>query len=270
MNEKQYFENIKSYKLLANKSLGQNFLINPDISKKIVEALEPQENDQIIEIGAGLGSLSYFLAETNAKVDLIDVDERMISFLNEEFKLKSNVTVRRQNILKENLGNYSKIIGNLPYYITSSIIEHILLTATNAEKVVLMTQKEVYPKLLCSFKSPLSLFLNYVCEISKPIAVNRDNFAPVPHVDSVYFVLRPNENIKNEENKQLYKLICQMFLLKRKNVLNNLTNVIKNKEKARKILDEMNVDSNKRPEELDIEFYQTLLKHLKLLTSEVK
>ena len=123
-----------------------------------------------------------------------------------------------------------------------------------------MTQKEVYPKLLKENKSPLSLFLNYIASISSPIEVGRNNFAPVPHVDSVVFVITPNENIKNKGNEKLFKTIKQLFLLRRKNILNNLTNLVKNKEKAREILEKMQIDTNKRPEELPIEFYINLLK----------
>lgn len=264
MTDEQYFENVKSYKLLANKSLGQNFLINPDVANKIVSLAELSEKDHALEIGAGLGSLSYFIAKSPAKTHLIDIDDRMLHFLNEQFGSKEKVFITRQNVLKLDLSDYTKIIGNLPYYITSSIIEHILISAKNCEKIVLMTQKEVYPKLLSDFKSPLSLFLNYVSSISSPINVGRNNFAPVPHVDSVVFVLTPNENIKNPNNEKLLKLIQQLFLLRRKNILNNLTNVIKNKEKAKEILGKMGVEENKRPEQLGIEFYIELLNILKL------
>ena len=92
--------------------------------------------------------------------------------------------------------------------------------------------------------------------------VSRNNFAPVPHVDSVVFTLKPNENIKNADNLRLYKTMKQLFLLRRKNILNNLSNFVQNKEKAREILGKMGVDTNKRPEELPIEFYINLLKML--------
>ena len=262
MNDKEFFESIKSYKLLANKSLGQNFLINPDIAKQIVRMLKIQAGDKVLEIGAGLGSLSYFLAKSPGKSDLIDIDERMLTFLSDQFKDFENVEIKRQNILKCNLEGYNKIIGNLPYYITSSIIEKLLLDGQNAELMVLMTQKEVFPKLLRAHKSPLSLFLNYVAEISYPTDVNRNNFAPIPHVDSVVFTLKPNKNIKNPDNLRLYKTMKQLFLLRRKNILNNLSNFVQNKEKAREILEKMGVDSNKRPEELPVEFYINLLKML--------
>ena len=260
MNDKEYFEKVKSYKLIANKSLGQNFLVNPQTAEKIVSLLDIKEEDYVLEIGAGLGSLSYYLSKTNSQSELIDIDERMIMFLEEQFKTNKNITVKRQNILKYDLSGFNKIIGNLPYYITTSILEKLLLDAKDAEKIVVMTQKEVYPKLLKSNKSPLSLFLNYVANISSPMEVGKNNFAPIPHVDSVVFVITPNKNIKNEGNEKLFKTMKQLFLLRRKNILNNLANLVKNKEKAREILEKMKIDTNKRPEELSIEFYIDLLK----------
>lgn len=263
MNKELYFENIKTYKLLTNKSLGQNFLINSEIAEIISKKLDLENGDNVLEIGAGLGSLSIFLADSKSRVDLIDIDERMLAHLNEAFKDYDNVVVRRQNILKQDLKGYTKIIGNLPYYITSSIIEHILVNAIDAKKIVLMTQKEVYPKLLNTFVSPLSLLLNYVCEISQPMSVGRNNFSPVPHVDSVVFELIPNKNIKNEENKELLKLMQQLFLHRRKTILNCLQNITKDKDLASKILDDLGVNKMLRPEQLNINFYKSLLKQLK-------
>ena len=260
MNDKEYFEKVKSYKLIANKSLGQNFLINPQTAEKIVGLLNVKETDHVLEIGAGLGSLSYYLAKTNSPCELIDIDERMLMFLEQQFKTNKNIKIKRQNILKYDLSGFNKIIGNLPYYITTSILEKLLLDARDAESIVLMTQKEVYPKLLKTNKSPLSLFLNYVADISSPMEVGKNNFAPIPHVDSVVFIITPNQNIKNEDNAKLFRTMKQLFLLRRKNILNNLTNLVKDKEKAREILEKMKIDTNKRPEELDINFYIDLLK----------
>ena len=262
MNDKEYFEKVKSYKLIANKSLGQNFLVNPQTAEKIVSLLELKDSDNVLEIGAGLGSLSYYLCKRNSLCELIDIDERMLMFLNEQFKNCKNITIKRQNILKYDLQGFNKIIGNLPYYITTSILEKLLLDAKDAEKIVLMTQKEVYPKLLKTNKSPLSLFLNYVADISSSRDVGKNNFAPIPHVDSVVFTITPNSNIRNEENEKLFKVMKQLFLLKRKNILNNLTNLVKDKNKAREILEKMKIDTNKRPEELGIDFYIDLLKKL--------
>ena len=259
MNKEQFYNEIKSYKLLANKSLGQNFLIDPSVCEKIINLLSLKKEDNLLEIGAGLGSLSYFLIDKPSNNILIDIDERMLQFLNEHFSNYPNVTVKRMNILKEDLSSYTKIVGNLPYYITSGIIEHILLNATNVQEVVLMVQKEVLVKLNSKEISPLSMFLKYVGSIQTLLNVSKNSFCPVPHVESAVFKFIPNENIKNENNKQLYKLITKLFLHRRKNILNNLNSLIANKEQAINLLNELNVEQNLRPEQLDIGFYIKLL-----------
>ena len=263
LDKAKYFDEVKSYKFIANKSLGQNFLVDSTIAEKIVKKLNLEEDDTTLEIGAGLGSLSYFLVQEKGTKTLIDVDEKMLAFLQEKFKNIEDLLVKRENILKSDLSGYSKIIGNLPYYITSGIIEHIVLNATNAKKIVLMCQKEVYPKLTKLNISPLSIMLNYVSEISSPMNVSRNSFAPVPHVDSVVFELTPNENIKNITNKDVYKLMSRLFLHRRKNILNCLSNVCESREEAKNVLDKCGLNENLRPEQLNIADFQKLFEVLK-------
>ena len=112
MNKETFFQDIKSYKFLANKSLGQNFLIESDIASNIVNTLSLENGDSVLEIGAGLGSLSYFLVNSTNNVTLIDVDENMINILKDKFK---DTNVVRANILKYDISSFNKIIGNLPY-----------------------------------------------------------------------------------------------------------------------------------------------------------
>ncbi len=264
MNKSEYFELVKSYKLLANKSLGQNFLIDSDKAESIVSKLDINEDDNVLEIGAGLGSLSYFLTKSKGHITLIDVDDNMVNFLSEHLDNGANIMVKRQNIFKEDILNYSKIVGNLPYYITSGIIEYILLNAKNVKLIVLMVQKEVYSRLIDKKEvTPLTLLLNYVSSISSCINVGRNSFAPIPHVDSAYFVLTPNENIKNEENEALYKMMSKIFLHRRKTILNCLASLIGNKEEATKLLEECSASLSARPEQLNIKFYLELLNLLK-------
>lgn len=264
MNKDDFFNYIKSYKFLANKSLGQNFLINAEQAESIVSLLNIENEDLVLEIGAGLGSLSYFLAKSNAQITLIDIDERMLSSLNENFCKYDNIVVKRQNILKENVNNYSKIVGNLPYYITSGIIEYLLLNAVNSKRIVLMVQKEVYNKLTDRKKiSPLTLLLNYVAKISSSKIVGRNNFSPAPHVDSAVFVLEPNQNIKNADNKLLYRLMSKLFLHRRKTISNCLQTILPDKESVVQILDELGLSPLLRPEQIDIVIYIKLLNLLK-------
>ncbi len=256
MNKEQFFDDIKSYKFLANKSLGQNFLIDYNVANDIVNSLEINENDTVLEIGSGLGSLSYFLVNSKAKTILIDVDENMVNILKDKFK---DANILRANILKYDISSFNKIIGNLPYYITSSIIEYLLLNGHSLKMATLMVQKEVYDKLFTKKEvSPLSLLLHYVSSSSKATFVSRNAFCPVPHVDSVYFSLKFNDFIK-EDNKELYSLMTKLFIHRRKTILNNLTSLLKDKEKASKILLQCNINALSRPEELTILDYQNIL-----------
>ncbi len=265
MNEIEFFNDIKTYKFQANKSLGQNFLVKCDVAKAICGQLSLEDGDNVLEIGAGLGSLSYYLVKNeNVHITLIDIDDKMLIKLQNDFSNLENVSIARQNILTANLTNFTKIIGNLPYYITSGIIEHILLTAKNAKTIVLMTQKEVVAKLMPNTKtvSPLSLLLNHVASIEPSIIVGRSNFVPTPHVDSVVFKIVPNENIKNTDNEFIYRLMCKIFLHKRKTVLNCLSSLLSDKVLASNILKELNIDFLLRPEQLNIEQYIALYEKL--------
>lgn len=161
MNKEQFFNDIKSFKFLANKSLGQNFLIDDKIASEIVNTLDVNENDNVLEIGSGLGSLSYFLVNSKAKITLIDVDENMVNILKDKFK---DANILRVNILKYDISSFDKIIGNLPYYITTSIIEYLLLNGHSLKTATLMVQKEVYDKLFVK-KYPLFRFYFIICRL---------------------------------------------------------------------------------------------------------
>lgn len=263
LSQDKYFEEIKTYKLVANKSLGQNFLIDQNLSESIVNKLELSASDTTLEIGAGLGSLSYFLAQKPGQKVLIDIDEKMLGFLQENYKNIGDLRVKRENILKADLTNYTKIIGNLPYYITSGIIEHVLLNAIHTNQIIFMCQKEVFPKLADSSSGPLAKFLHYVGSIKKVADAPRSAFIPVPHVDSLVFEIVPNANIKNEENKKLYRLMCQLFLHRRKTILNCLNSIGVDKEKGKTLLNECHINENKRPEQLEIQDFKNILMLLK-------
>lgn len=258
VTKEAFFNEIKSYKFLANKDLGQCFLIDENIAEKIVNLLDLKDGEETLEIGAGFGSLSYFLVKNTAKVHLIDIDERFLLFLNKHFKNHDNVEIRRENILKTDLEKYDFIIGNLPYYITSKILESIALKAVNAKRIVIMCQKEVINKLKNEI-SPLSLMLNYVAKINYEFSVSRAAFIPQPHVDSYVISITPNANIKSKNNKLLYDFISKMFMYRRKTIENNLFVIIKDREKTKEILKRADVTPDLRPEALKIENFLNLI-----------
>lgn len=266
MDESKYFEKIAEYKLLAKHEVGQNFLIDTDAAKHIVDLAEINSDDKVLEIGSGAGSLSFFIEQTDADATLIDIDEGLVQKLLEDFKDSTHMKPTIGNAVKYDYEPFTKIISNLPYYITSSILERILLNAKNLKTGVFMVQKEVVSRLRAPVGSedygPLGLLISYRCDFVKGFNVPRTSFVPAPHVESSVFVLKTKEGRDIETANRLYSLASALFLHKRKTVLNNLTGYLKDSEKAKTILETAKITPNKRPQELKLESYLALLEAL--------
>ena len=263
MNEERYFEKIAEYKLLAKHEVGQNFLIDKNTAKKIVDLLDINKDDNVLEIGSGAGSLSFYLSFCDCQTTLIDIDEALITKLKNDFEGKNNMNVVQANALKYDLTLFTKIAGNLPYYITSSLLEHILLNGSNCEKASIMVQKEVFARLVSAPKQdgygPLPILIEYRTKIKKEFVVPRSFFAPTPHVDSLVFTLSFKNDSSPAIAKKLYNLTSALFLHRRKTILNNLSSYLKDEIKAKDILLKANVEPRKRPEEIDLNGYLSIL-----------
>lgn len=266
MDENRYFETIAEYKLLAKHEVGQNFLVDKDVCKKIVNLLQVDRDDNVLEIGCGAGSLSYFLSNYDNPITLIDIDEALVTKLKNDFANRSNVAVVQANALKFDMSSFTKIIGNLPYYITSSLLERILLNAEKCKKSAIMVQKEVFFRLSSSVKQegygPLSLLIAYRADIKKEFIVRRNSFTPSPHVDSVVFSLNFKEEASIETARNLYSFTSKIFLHRRKTILNNLSIYLGNEEEANKLLLKSGINQKQRPEEIDLKHYLILLSFL--------
>lgn len=266
MDETKYFEKVAEYKLLAKHEVGQNFLVDSDVARKIVELAEINKEDKVLEIGSGAGSLSYFIEQLASDADLIDIDEGLIQKITEDFKESSNLHIQLGNAMKWDYEPYTKIISNLPYYITSAILERILLTAKRMVKGVFMVQKEVLSRINAPVGNdnygPLSILIKYRAKYSKGFVVSRNSFVPAPHIESAVFVLDVlNDNVA--EANELYSMVSAMFLHKRKTILNNLGSYLKDNEKAKTLLVKAKIPENKRPQEINLEQYLSLLAALK-------
>jgi 16S rRNA (adenine1518-N6/adenine1519-N6)-dimethyltransferase len=264
-NEEKYFEQIKEYKFLAKHEVGQNFLIDSHVCEEIVDLAVLGSEDRVLEIGSGAGSLSYFLAASSASCDLIDIDEALVTKLQHDFSGLKKIHPQMGNIMRFDLKPYNKIVGNLPYYITSGIIEKILLEAPRLEKAVLMVQKEVLSRLLAKKGEdygPLPILLAYRTTAKKAFLVPRTSFSPAPHVDSVVFVLTFRPGSSAQTGQQLYSLVSSLFLHRRKTILNNLVATLGDAQKAARALEKASINPQKRPEELSLEDYLKLLSQL--------
>lgn len=264
--EKKYFEGISSYKFLAKKEVGQNFLIDSSIAQKIVALLEAAPQDLILEIGPGAGSLTYFLARGPAQCLSVDIDEGFLSKIEEDFLNNRYVTPLLGNALTMDMTPYSLIIGNLPYYITSSLVEKILLGAPRCRRAVIMVQKEAADRFLPNAKkaavSPLGLYLNYVATVKRKLSVPRRSFVPAPHVDSCVLTIDFDLAKHDEAAQKAYLLAQKLFASRRKSLLNNLKALLKDPEKAEAILKKADIQPLARPEEVGFPSYLTLSKLL--------
>lgn len=245
-----------------DKDYGQNFLLEPEIASKIVDALDIKQGEKVLEVGPGLGSLTHFLVEKSA-ITVCDIDERMIAFLKVVYK--SNVEFVLNDIRKVDVSVYGKIIGNLPYNITSELVTFLLINARKAKKMVLMCQQEAFNRFFdVSGKDygPISVLLHLLGESKKVLTLKPGMFYPAPKCNSLVFTVDFNKDNKYEEAIGTYKLAKSLFLNRRKTIYNNLSNYLKNKEKAKTILEKLNIEINKRPEDISPDMFLELFKNI--------
>lgn len=272
---------LKKYHLTANKSLGQNFLINEEVVHQTVEAANVTKEDLIIEIGPGLGTLTQFLLERAKKVIAIELDNKMVNILKERFYLYSNFEIIQQDVLKVNLKELIetekeknniqqvKIVANLPYYITTPIIMKLLEDKLPIQTITVMVQKEVADRLVAKpgekLAGAITYSVNYYAETKKIIDVAKESFIPEPEVTSsvIQFVLRkaPPVEVKNE--KLFFELIKSSFMQRRKTFLNGIANSrLASKETLKQILRECKIDENARGESFTLEQFAQITNKL--------
>ncbi len=248
----------------AKKELGQNFLINESVAKGIVDSLEIRENDKVLEIGPGLGALTDFLVNSTKYLTLVEYDQKFVNFLSKSYENK-NVKIEKNNILKFRDFTYNKVIGNLPYYITSDIVEYVCLNFTNLEKAVFMIQKECLKRFTSKSGkdyNALNVLVLYLYEVEELFKVTKENFFPIPNVESIVFSLKPREGVDKELGKTIYKVSKICFSNRRKTIQNNLSAISKNKSIINGCLKECDLVETVRAEQLSIEQFEKLTKKL--------
>ena len=257
-----------------SRSLGQNFLTDKNIIDKIVEAPEIGPRDLVIEIGPGIGVLTAEAARRAAKVVAVEIDRKLIPILQETLAEFDNIEILNQDILKTDLHKILeqnreykgqkiegvKIIGNLPYYITTPIIMKILEEGVLADSITIMMQKEVADRL----KAPpgsrtygaITAAVAYYCRVDHVANVPKEVFIPQPKVDSAVLKLslRKEKPLELANEKLFFQCIKAGFGQRRKTLLNSLTGVGGyTKEQVESALSEAGVDSKRRAETLGIE-----------------
>ena len=256
INRSNIFEILKNTDIRPDKDYGQNFLLEPEIAKSIVDLLEIKEDDRVLEIGPGLGSLTHFLDQQTSQLTVCDIDSRMIDFL--KIFYKDKVEYILNDIRKVDVSIYNKIIGNLPYNITTELVEFLLLNAAKAEKMVLMIQLEAFNRfyeLSGENYGAITVLTHLLCKVEKHMVVKPGSFHPVPKCKSIVFTLEKRNEYNYKDVVGTYKLAKSLFLNRRKTIYNNLKNYFGNAEKANELLSKLNLDSNLRPENIKPEIY---------------
>ena len=269
---------MKKYGISANKSLGQNFLINEEVVNNIVCSSEISKNDLVIEIGPGLGTLTESLLENAGKVIAIELDNRMIKILNDRFFMYDNFEVINDDVLKVDLAGLirkekkannltsAKIVANLPYYITTPIIMKLLEEELDIESITVMIQKEVADRLIATpgdkISGAITYSVYYYAESESIMIVDNNSFIPEPEVQSEVIKLKirktPAINLKDKD--LFFKLIKISFMQRRKTLMNALVNgcIFKNKEDAKVVFEEIGIDMNARGESLSMIDFKNL------------
>ena len=264
---------MKKYKIKANKSLGQNFLIDDTVIEDIVGGASIGKDDLVIEIGPGLGSMTALLVEKAKKVICVELDKKMIKILNDRFIAYNNIELINEDVLKLDLNKLIKqekeqneikdvkIVANLPYYITTPIIMKLLEENLDIASITVMIQKEVADRLIeiPSGKNTgaITYTVYYYCECEKIREVENTCFVPMPEVTSevINLKLRKEPAVKVENKKVFFNIIKSAFMQRRKTLLNALVNtgVFKSKEEGAEILRKLNLREDIRAEKLTIE-----------------
>ena len=255
INRSNIYELVDRCQVKPDKDYGQNFLIEPNVANKICDYLNIDSNDKVLEIGPGLGSLTHFMVG-KCHLTVCDIDSRMIDFL--KIFYKEDVEYILNDIRKVDVTKYDKIIGNLPYNITTELVTYLLLNSWNTKTMVLMCQLEAYNRfadLSGENYGPVSVLLHLLGCIDKLLVVKPGSFYPAPKCNSVVFRINLNQNVDLETATKVYKFAKSLFLNRRKTIYNNLKNHLSSADKANKILNTLGVPQNLRPENISPEIY---------------
>lgn len=264
INRNNIFEITNKTDIRPDKDYGQNFLIEPAVSEKIVNTLNIESDDKVLEIGPGLGSLTHFLLQTNADLTVVDIDPRMTNFLKNAYQ-NNRINIIENDIRKIDLSDYTKIIGNLPYNITTETIQYVLLNAPKVKQISFMIQSETYNHFAdVSGKEygPSSVLIHLLGDIQKQFVVKAGSFYPAPKCSSTVFVIKINNFDNRLKAIEAFKLSKQLFLNRRKTIYNNLVNYLRNKDLANNVCALLHIDPLSRPEQLLPETYLKLFEYL--------
>ena len=278
-NPRKTIEIIQKYKFVFQKKFGQNFLIDPRVLEKIIRAADITEEDWVLEIGPGIGTMTQYLAESAREVVAVEIDRALIPILQDTLSAYDNVTVLNEDIMKvdvgrivreRNQGRPIKVVANLPYYITTPIVMSLLENHVPVQSITIMVQKEVADRMQVGPGTKdygaLSLAVQYYALPEVVAHVPANCFMPRPNVDSTVIRLTRYQKppVEAQDEKHLFALIRASFNQRRKTLANGLANGLGiSREQVAAALEEMGLSATVRGEALTLEQFADLSNLLK-------
>ncbi|KXZ40615.1 16S rRNA (adenine1518-N6/adenine1519-N6)-dimethyltransferase [Alkalithermobacter thermoalcaliphilus JW-YL-7 = DSM 7308] len=273
-------EIVERYGFKFSKSLGQNFLVNSNIIQKILDGAQIGQDDYILEVGPGIGTLTKEMAKLSKKVVAVEIDKKLIPILSETLKDNENVEVINEDILKcdvkkivdEKLnGGPIKLVANLPYYITTPIVMKFLEEDIPVSHIVVMVQKEVADRMKASPGTKdygaLSVAVQYYSDVDIITTVPKTMFIPQPNVESTVIRLKSYTQPKYDliDKDLFFRLVKASFSKRRKTILNALSTygLEFTKDEIKSALEEANIQETRRGETLSIEEFVKLANIMK-------
>lgn len=271
-------EILKKHGFTFKKSLGQNFLTEPNILRKIVETAGIDGNTNVIEVGPGIGALTEQLARNAAQVLAFEIDDRLLPVLQDTLAPYPNVTVVHQDVLEADLVKTTgevftkdlpiKVVANLPYYITTPIMMHFLESDLPVAEMVVMMQREVADRISAApgtkAYGSLTIAVQYYMEAKLAFIVPKTVFVPQPNVDSAILKLtrRPTPAVAVTDEQAFFRLTKAAFQLRRKTLWNNLLHAYGKDDATKawltKSLEEADIDPKRRGETLSLAEFASL------------
>ena len=262
---------LEKHGMYAKKNFGQNFLIDSGVVDKIARSAMVSENCAVFEIGPGIGALTQYLCEYGKKVTCFEIDGRIPSVLSDTLQEYDNWNVILQDFLTVDFDAYVKecrsngydvvVAANLPYYITTPILFKLFEAQEKVDAITVMMQKEVADRFIARVNTKdynaLSVISSYRCEMSKVMNVPKNVFMPKPNVDSAVLQFRFKPQTIENEN-EFFELVKACFKQRRKTIYNNLGEYFGDKEKAKQLLVDAQIDEKRRAETLTLEEFMHL------------
>ena len=260
----------------AKKKYGQNFLEDLELSEKIIEISGVSKDIEVIEIGPGLGFLTEKLIEKSKYLTAFEIDDDLIPVLNKKFQGRDNFSLVHEDFMTTDLGTFLKgkknikVVANIPYYITSPIINKLIEYRKNISEIYLMVQKEVAERIASEAGSKnmslLTHAVQFYADAEYLFTVPKEKFTPVPKVDSAFLKIKMFDDERYEKQiseEEYFKYLKTAFSNKRKSIANNLSGEGYSKEVTGDILEKLGKTRLARTEEFSVQEFINLIEQLK-------